>query len=86
MLGRLFSAYEGALLRRPLATKCAMSMAVLGTADACAQRLQHHNNPPPHIAWSDCNGDGDDDDGDKNGHGHGDGDINKNNKEEENKS
>ena len=45
--GRLLGAYEGALLRRPIATKCAMSVAVLGTADACAQRLQHHNNPPP---------------------------------------
>eukprot|EP00964_Phaeocystis_antarctica_P051086 scaffold29788_cov38-Phaeocystis_antarctica.AAC.1 len=45
--GRLLGAYEGALLRRPIATKCAMSVAVLGTADACAQRLQHYNNPPP---------------------------------------
>jgi len=56
MLGRLFSAYEGALLRRPLATKCAMSMAVLGTADACAQRLQHHNNPPAAPKPSDGGG------------------------------
>ena len=56
MLGRLFSAYEGALLRRPLATKCAMSVVVLGTADACAQRLQHHNNPPAAPKPSDGGG------------------------------
>ena len=41
MLARVFSAYERALLRRPLVTKCAMSVAVLGTADAGAQGLQH---------------------------------------------
>ena len=44
MLGRLFTGYERALLRRPLATKCAMSVAVLGTADAGAQGLQHLNS------------------------------------------
>ena len=41
VLGRIVSLYEAALLRRPLATKMAMSAVVLGTADLGAQTLQH---------------------------------------------
>ena len=44
VFARVFAAYERALQRRPLTTKMAMSVAVLGTADLAAQRLQHYHD------------------------------------------
>ena len=41
VLARLVALYESTLLRRPLATKMAMSATVLGVADVGAQTLQH---------------------------------------------